>query len=203
MADYSRQQGYKQIIERCCEESCKEYVLRAKSLKLLYAAGEMQGLAAAPGVNPEERRSLAHLCREKIRNHFIDLNPKENLFIRIPTLGLERGLKSYLLYGMSLEMPVTAKRQRRRKHARGTITTNVQETDAQETGAQETDTQETDVQEVRVKRCGISKDVEWIGPSENDEDNDDVPLCRGCKRPVDNKYERLHQNAKTNTKDGV
>ena len=36
----------------------------------------------------DEKRHLKHLCRVRIRNHLLQLDPHENLFIRVPGLGL-------------------------------------------------------------------------------------------------------------------
>ena len=46
---------------------------------------------------------LKHLCRETIREHLIELNSHQNLFIRIPKLGLPSLLTKYLLYDMTLD----------------------------------------------------------------------------------------------------
>ena len=167
--DRKRLQGHKHMIENCVSEgACGGCALRNKSLKLLYAAGEMQGIAAAPGVTPEDRMSLVHMCREKIRNHLINLDPHENLFVRIHMLGLENRLQSYLLYDTSLEYPAPKKRQRKRNH-RG---------------------------RKGIKSCGCDI-VPWIGPNENDDDNDDIPLCRGCNREIAT-YQQLDQEMEDN-----
>ena len=98
-ANCKRRKGHKEMIENCvCEGACEVCALKNKSLKLLYAAGEIQGIAAAPGVAKEDRMNLAHMCREKIRNHLVTLDPHENLFVRIHMLGLENRLQSYLLH---------------------------------------------------------------------------------------------------------
>ena len=47
--------------------------------------------------------SLKHLCRETIRKHLLDIDPLENLFGRIPQLGLPSSLTVYLLYSLSLD----------------------------------------------------------------------------------------------------
>ena len=46
---------------------------------------------------------LAHLCRQAIRKHLIELDPHENLFSRIPKLGLPAVPNKYLLYNVSLD----------------------------------------------------------------------------------------------------
>ena len=52
--------------------------------------------------------TLEDMCRRAIRNHLIELDPKHNLFKRIPLLKLPNILRRYLLYNMSLE---TSKKQ--------------------------------------------------------------------------------------------
>ena len=46
---------------------------------------------------------LRHLCRKAIRNHLLKLDLHQNLFIRVPRLGLPAALNKYVLYGMSLK----------------------------------------------------------------------------------------------------
>ena len=88
--------------------------------KLLHAAGEAIEGPIPPNFNflrgciehieiPEyfqelkENLDLKHLCREAIRKHLIDVDPHENLFVRIPQLGLPSLVVDYLLYDCSLE----------------------------------------------------------------------------------------------------
>ena len=47
--------------------------------------------------------NLKHMCRETIRKHLLDIDPHENLFIRVPKIGLPSSLTKYLLYDVSLE----------------------------------------------------------------------------------------------------
>ena len=44
---------------------------------------------------------LAHLCREAIRTHLLQMSPV-NLFIRVPQLGLPSLITDFLLYGVEL-----------------------------------------------------------------------------------------------------
>ena len=46
---------------------------------------------------------LKHLCRVRIRNHLLELDPHQNLFVRVPQLGLPKSLVSYLLYDVSMD----------------------------------------------------------------------------------------------------
>ena len=85
---------------------------------LLYAAGEVihgttiettailgrRKLISVPDFLLSHRWNvtLMGLCRETIRNRFLELNPSTHLFRRVPSLGLQRSLASYLLYDQSL-----------------------------------------------------------------------------------------------------
>ena len=50
-------------------------------------------------INTKAGLCLKEKCREVIRNHLLELNRIENLFIRVPKLGLPIPLTKYLLYG--------------------------------------------------------------------------------------------------------
>ena len=54
-------------------------------------------------LHEDQKLSLKHLTRELIRKHLINIDPHENLFGRIPQLGLPSSLTKYLLYNMSLD----------------------------------------------------------------------------------------------------
>ena len=58
-------------------------------------------------LNNDLKLCLKHLCREAIRKHLIDLDPHENLFNRIPKLGLPSLVNEYLLYDVSLDLKKT------------------------------------------------------------------------------------------------
>ena len=51
----------------------------------------------------DEERRLKHLCRVRIRNHLLELDPHENLFVRVPQLGFPKSLASYLLYDVTVD----------------------------------------------------------------------------------------------------
>ena len=51
----------------------------------------------------DKKRHLKHLCRVRIRNHLLELDPHENLFLRVPGLGLPKSLASYLLYDITMD----------------------------------------------------------------------------------------------------
>ena len=80
-----------------------------KVVMLLYAAGERIRVSY-DGV-PDYIRALetenlelclSKICRNFIRNHLIELDPHENLFHRVPKLGLPSALSEYLLFNVSL-----------------------------------------------------------------------------------------------------
>ena len=88
---------------------------KKKLFMLLYAAGEtLDGATtAADGTSKitipkfieemKDNLDLKHLCREAIRKHLIDVNPYENLFGRIPQLGLPSIVNNYLWYDCTLD----------------------------------------------------------------------------------------------------
>ena len=50
-----------------------------------------------------EQFQLKHLCRVRIRNHLLELDPYQNLFVNVPQLGLPKLLASYLLYDFTID----------------------------------------------------------------------------------------------------
>ena len=94
---------------------------KKKLFMLLYAAGEtLDGATtAADGISKitipkfiedlKDNLDLKHLCREAIRKHLIDVNPYENLFGRIPQLGLPSIVNNYLLYDCKLPSTTTTR----------------------------------------------------------------------------------------------
>ena len=69
-------------------------------INLLLAAGEE--LDEEYPDTPEEIR-LNHLCRGSIRKHLLNLNQNENMFVRVPKLGLPAILTDYLLFNQKLQ----------------------------------------------------------------------------------------------------
>ena len=67
---------------------------------MLLAAGEE--LDEEYPDTPEEI-SLNHLCRGAIRKYLLNLNRNENLFVRMPKLGLPAFLTDYLLFNQKLQ----------------------------------------------------------------------------------------------------
>ena len=77
-----------------------------ESVKLLFAAGE--NIESAPEkvkkkVIPQDNPCLSHLCRDVIREHLLELDPHENLFVRVPRLNLSEELQKFLLFNMSTD----------------------------------------------------------------------------------------------------
>ena len=67
-------------------------------IRILFAAGENLTLDSIE----VESDCLKDLCRKRIRQILIDKDPHENLFVRIPQLGLPSLVTEYLLYGVTL-----------------------------------------------------------------------------------------------------
>ena len=101
--------------------SCLYQQFKGDIIMLLYAAGEILNDTTFPSKgdfskrktefsamlprtlrNIKEEWCVKHLCRETIRNHLINLNPKLHLFHRIPKLELPSSLTKYLLYNITL-----------------------------------------------------------------------------------------------------
>ena len=73
----------------------------------LFAAGErVPGPDQVPVpeylLHKELQMCLKHLCREAIRNHLLELDPRTHLFGRVPKIGLPKSLMEYLLYNVCL-----------------------------------------------------------------------------------------------------
>ena len=76
--------------------------LLEKLRTVLYAAGENVRPPEELKLPRKEVSTLMNLCRLSVRSRLIVLNPKCNLFVRIPRLELPWLLTSYLLYNVSL-----------------------------------------------------------------------------------------------------
>ena len=98
-------------VEKIPGRNCQAKIARLKKLlsdpsslqlviNLLLAAGEE--LDEEYPDTPEEIR-LNHLCRETIRKHLLNLNQNENMFVRVPKLGLPAILTDYLLFNQKLQ----------------------------------------------------------------------------------------------------
>ena len=71
-----------------------------KVVALLFAAGER--LRVSDHLERVTKINLRVFCRRIIRNHLLEIDWHENLFIRVPKLGLPAALESYLLYDQAL-----------------------------------------------------------------------------------------------------
>ena len=88
-----------------------EHTTRIKKCipKLLQAAGEEIGSSLGGKIPAYLKKhdgitlELKHICREAIRKHLLELNSHQNLFSRIPRLGLPSALVRYLLYYRSVD----------------------------------------------------------------------------------------------------
>ena len=72
-------------------------------MRFLIAAGETINEMSSLQQRTETFVSLSHLCRETVRAHLLDLDPQENLFVRVPRLGLPAALERYLLFDETLQ----------------------------------------------------------------------------------------------------
>ena len=72
---------------------------------LLVAAGEkLEDDVTVPkclSVLTDVKLDLMGQCRKVIRKRLLDVDPHENLFMRIPKLGLPKSLVEYMLFGIS------------------------------------------------------------------------------------------------------
>ena len=83
---------------------------------LLYAAGEIVATSTYVSLpdflqKENDRMELKHLCRQRIREHLLELDPHHHLFGRIPRLGLPSLVTDYVLYDMTLEPSEDDERQ--------------------------------------------------------------------------------------------
>ena len=72
-------------------------------IRCLIAAGETFNEMSSFQQETKTFVSLSHLCRGTIREHLLDLDPHENLFVRVPRLGLPSTLQRYLLFDETFE----------------------------------------------------------------------------------------------------
>ena len=123
--DCNGDNALKNVVKWACLSSSSEFPDHNQYMHLymlLYAAGETLDGLTVPKLGilgiyytishvgiPEyfiklkENLDLKHLCREAIRKHLIDLDPHENLFGRIPKLGLPSLLTEFMLYNCDIE----------------------------------------------------------------------------------------------------
>ena len=90
------------------EDTKKEHFTHISDIKCYVTTTPLMGGEEHPhtplpqvlGV-PNWRLCLMSQCREVIRRQMIDVDPHENLLVRIPRLGLPELLEKYLLYDVS------------------------------------------------------------------------------------------------------
>ena len=80
-------------------------VARLQATRLLFAAGETLVFVDVgnPSNSCEETENylqlnMMNICRRVIRKHLLKLDPHENLFVRVPRLGLPAALQRFILY---------------------------------------------------------------------------------------------------------
>ena len=81
-----------------------EFVDPKKRDILVQKTRKRRGIYVPEALPSEEELqcSLKQICREAIRGHLLHTNPNENLFVRVPKLGLPPPLERYLLYGFTV-----------------------------------------------------------------------------------------------------
>ena len=75
-------------------------------IMLMFSAGERltdSKFIAENTDKDENQLNLRALCRNTIREHLLDLDPYENLFVRVPKLEIPVTLHDYLLYDQTLD----------------------------------------------------------------------------------------------------
>ena len=83
---------------------CKRYVtLKPRIRLLLWAAGQRMIRRMIPRHLKLRKDTLYLHCRAAVRRHLLNLDPHENLFLRVPRLGLPSLLAKNLLFNTSLE----------------------------------------------------------------------------------------------------
>ena len=55
-------------------------------------------------VKPQLETCLMHLCEVRIRIYLLQLDQHENLFVRVPGLGLPVALQSYLVFDETIDV---------------------------------------------------------------------------------------------------
>ena len=92
-----------QLINNLPKTSEKEDAFEEAALLLLAAGERMTNVTVNIPEYLQPTLTLKDMCRRDIRNRLIAMDPKHNLFKRIPLLKLSNILRRYLLYNMSLE----------------------------------------------------------------------------------------------------
>ena len=77
--------------------------MKDEMLSLLIVVGQQMDLSGLRGSMDFQLYTLQCLCGATIWHHLVKLDPHENLFVRIPQLGLPSLFVDYLLFGVSLD----------------------------------------------------------------------------------------------------
>ena len=105
MARYANSRCAKLLLVSGLKIHTFEMNLNKEVVNKFHAAGSRIPHSQIPPYVKEEdqEQRLKHLCRVTIRNHLLKLDPHENLFVRVPPLGLPKSLASYLLYDVTVD----------------------------------------------------------------------------------------------------
>ena len=105
MARFANSRCAKLLFQAGVRIHTSQMVLREEVINEFHAVGSrIPDSQMPPYVKEEdEERRLKHLCRVGIRNHLLQLDPHENLFVRVPRLGLPKSLATYLLYDVTVD----------------------------------------------------------------------------------------------------
>ena len=78
--------------------------------KQLFAAGEKTARSNTASTilkqlrSENDEMSLMAICRKSIRKYFLDVDPHQNLFARVPNFGLPAILTEYILFHWTLDV---------------------------------------------------------------------------------------------------
>ncbi len=88
----------------CCDASKQKK--EVAKIRVAYAAGaEIRGVEVSEllGETQESSMRLQHICRKAIRARLMSLS-RENLFVRVPKLGVTRWAEKLLLFGQTIDL---------------------------------------------------------------------------------------------------
>ena len=107
------------IFNKSNQNALKHHMVECQSvnretIKLLVTAGETLERATSTVTNTrnqllnlidylEQEDTLKAACREAIRKHLLEIDPREHLFYRVPKIGLPAALTKFMLFGLSLD----------------------------------------------------------------------------------------------------
>ena len=107
------------VVNKSNQNALKHHMVECQSvnretIKLLVTAGETLDGATNTVTNTrnqllnigdylEQEDTLKGACREAIRKHLLQLDPREHLFYRVPKIGLPAEITKFILFGLSLD----------------------------------------------------------------------------------------------------